>query len=174
MAIQEQLMITAAQQEQTEGYKYLMDRYARQVQLLVAQMVPDARDVEELTQDAFVRAFAHLKDFEPERGSFSTWLSRIAYNTALNHLRGRSFEPLPLKEEHFAPTDEQDDEEMDRFSLLDKAIDRLRPEERTLLHLRYYEGRSLGEIAEVTEVAVGPLAKRLQRIRQKLSKLIGK
>ena len=53
-----------------------------------------------------------------------------------------------------------------------EAIDRLRPEERTLLHLRYYDGQSLQEIAEVMDVAAGPLANRLQRIRQKLSKLI--
>ena len=56
--------------------------------------------------------------------------------------------------------------------LLDKAIDSLRPEERTLLHLHYYEERSLAEIAEVMDVAAGPLASRLQRIRKKLRKLL--
>ena len=71
------------------------------------------------------------------------------------------------------PLDEEQAHEAKRLSLLDKAIDRLRPEERTLLHLRYYEERSLSEIAEVMEVGAGPLANRLQRIRQKLSKLIG-
>jgi RNA polymerase sigma-70 factor (ECF subfamily) len=55
---------------------------------------------------------------------------------------------------------------------LDKAIESLRPEERTLLHLHYYEERSLAEIAEVMDVAAGPLANRLQRIRQKLKKLL--
>lgn len=55
----EQQMIDVARQGKAEGYKYLMGRYGRQIQLLVAQMVPDARDVEELTQDAFVRAFEH-------------------------------------------------------------------------------------------------------------------
>ena len=173
MAIQEQQMIIAAREGQADGYKYLMDRYGRQVQLLVAQLVPDARDVEELAQDAFVRAFEHLKDFNPERASFSTWLSRIAYRTALNHLRSRGFAPLPLDEELYAPPEEagaQDEEEM--LMLLDKAIERLRPEERMLLHLRYYEERSLGEIAEVMEVKAGPLANRLQRIRQKLKNLI--
>ena len=64
--------------------------------------------------------------------------------------------------------------EAERLALLDKAIESLRPEERSLLHLRYYEGHSLGEIAEVMEVQAGPLANRLQRIRQKLSKLIGR
>ena len=189
MADQEKQMILAAQRGQADGYKYLMDRYGRQVQLLVAQMVGDVRDAEELTQDAFVRAFKHLSDFDPERASFPTWLSRIAYNTALNrlrlskaknHLRSRGLASMPLDEERYRPPDgalwAQDDEETaarnERLMLLDKAIESLRPEERTLLHLHYYEERSLAEIAEVMDVAAGPLANRLQRIRQKLKKLL--
>lgn len=173
-------MILAARKGQAQGYKFLMNRYGRQVQLLVAQMVSDMRDVEELTQDVFVRAFEHLSDYDPERASFSTWLSRIARNMALNHLRSQGYEPLSLNEEQYSPPDVpgwvQDDEatdEAERLTLLDKAIESLRPEERSLLHLRYYEGHSLGQIAEVMEVQTGPLANRLQRIRQKLSKIIG-
>ena len=146
-------MIQAARKGQVQGYKFLMNRYGRPMQLLVAQWVTDMRDVEELTQDIFVRAFEHLSDYEPERASFSTWLSRIAHNISMNHLRSQGFEPLPLNEEQYAPPDvpqwAQGDEatdETDRIALLDKAIDSLRPEERLLLHLRYYEVHSLGEI----------------------------
>ncbi len=129
MADQEKQMILAAQRGQADGYKYLMDRYGRQVQLLVAQMVGDVRDVEELTQDAFVRAFRHLSDFDPERASFPTWLSRIAYNTALNHLRSRGLASMPLDEERYRPPDgalwAQDEEETaarnERLMLLDKS-----------------------------------------------------
>lgn len=169
-------MILAARKGQAQGYKFLMNRYGRQVQLLVAQMVTDMRDVEELTQDVFVRAFEHLPDYDPERASFGTWLSRIAHNIALNHLRSRGYEPLSLNEEQYSPPDVPvwaQDDEAEQLTLLDKAIESLRPEERSLLHLRYYEGQSLGQIAEVMEVQTGPLANRLQRIRQKLSKLIG-
>lgn len=176
MEQQEQQMTDAARRGQSDGYRYLMERYRRQVQLLVAQVVPDARDVEELTQDAFVRAFEHMKDFNPERASFSTWLSHIAYNTALNHLRSQGFAPLPLNEEQYAPPDDstwaQDEGDDELLSLLDSAIDRLRPEEKALLHLRYYEGHSLIEIAEVMDIKAGALANRLQRIRQKLKNLI--
>ena len=175
-------MISAARKGQAQGYKYLMNRYGRQVQLLMAQMVEDVRDVEELTQDVFVRAFEHLQDYDSARASFDTWLSRIAHNTALDHLRSQGYTPLPLDDEQYTPPDAllwaQEEEEATReaehLTLLDQAIDRLRPEERSLLHLRYYEGRSLGEIAEVMEVAAGPLANRLQRIRQKLKSIISK
>lgn len=179
MTEMETQMIQAALQGQAQGYRFLMNRYGRQVQLFVAQWVTDMRDVEELTQDVFVRAFEHLSDYDPQRASFSTWLSCIAHNIALNHLRNQGYDPLPLNEEQYSPPDvpewAQDEtaNEAERLTLLDKAIDSLRPEERSLLHLRYYEGHSLGEIAEVMEVQARPLANRLQRIRQKLSKLIG-
>ena len=173
-------MILAALKGKAQGYKYLMNRYGRQVQLLVAQMVEDVRDVEELTQDVFVRAFEHLSDYDSSRASFSTWLSRIAHNTALDHMRSQGYTPLPLDDEQYMPPDtlqwaqeeEETTHEAERLMLLDKAIDRLRPEERSLLQLRYHEGRSLCEIAEVMEVAAGPLANRLQRIRQKLKTII--
>lgn len=174
-------MISAAQKGQAQGYKYLMNRYGRQVQLLVAQMVEDVRDVEELTQDVFVRAFEHLQDYDSARASFGTWLSRIAHNTSMNHLRSQGYAPLPLDEGQYTPPDgllwaqeEETTHDAERLTLLDKAIDCLRPEERSLLHMRYYENRSLGEIAEVMEVAAGPLANRLQRIRQKLRSMISK
>lgn len=173
-------MISAACEGKPEGYRYLMSRYGRSVQLLVGQMVEDDRDVEELTQDVFVRAFKYLADFDPARASFSTWLSRIAHNAALNHLRSHGYAPLPLREEQYTQHELQlpipDSagilSETDRLAQLDDAIDRLRPEERSLLHLRYYEGRTLGEIAEVMDVPTGPLASRLQRIRQKLKRIM--
>ena len=181
MTDQEQQMILAARRGQAEGFRYLVERYGRRVQLLVAQTVGDSRDAEELTQDAFVRAFSRLSDFDPQRASFSTWLCRIAYRTALNHLRSRGLATTPLREEHYPQPDVPLWEELDgdgaggdlRLALLDKAIDRLRPQERTLLHLRYFEEHSLAEIAEVMDVAEGPLANRLQRLRWKLRKLMG-
>lgn len=176
----EQQMILAAKNGQAEGYQYLIQKYQHQTQLLVAQLVPDTRDVEELTQDAFVRAFENLSDFDPMRSCFSTWLSHIAYNHALNHIRSQTPTPYRLYNESITLPDistwENDDAEMTqeakRLSLLNTAINRLRPEERTLLHLRYFESYSLGEIANIMKVAEGPLANRLQRIRQKLRKLI--
>lgn len=173
-------MIQAAREGEAQGYRYLMNRYGRQVQLLVAQMVADVRDAEELTQDVFVSAFRHLDDFDPARAQFATWIGRIAHNAALNHLRRQGYEPLPLHDEHCqpddtsltSPFDSSADPAADRLAQLDDAIGRLRPEERELLHLRYYEEQSLGQMAELTGLAAGPLANRLQRIRDKLAKLM--
>ena len=83
MTEMETQMIQAALHGQAQGYRFLMNRYGRQVQLLVAQWVTDMRDVEELTQDVFVRAFEHLSDYNPERASFITWIGCIAQQHCL-------------------------------------------------------------------------------------------
>ena len=169
----EQRMIDAARRGQPEGYGYLMTRYGRQVHLLVSQVIPDARDAEEVAQDAFVRAFDRLEAFDPERGSFATWIGRRAWNLAMNAVRGKGLYNIDFRDNiDYIDELEEPDSEARRLTLLDEAVERLRPEERTLLHLRYYDSMSLAQISELMDVAAGPLASRLQRIRQKLSKLI--
>ena len=66
----EQRMIDAALRGEPEGYRYLMKRYGRRVHLLVSQVILDARDAEEVAQDAFVRAFERLDMFDQSRGTF--------------------------------------------------------------------------------------------------------
>ena len=184
----EQRMIDAARRGRAEGYKYLMTRYGRRVHLLVSAVMSDARDAEEVAQDAFVRAFERLDMFDGRRASFGTWIGRIAYNLALNAVRGQGSEGVDFLEsldslealdylDNLERLDNLDNiesiaPEARRLMRLDAAIERLRPEERTLLHLRYYDGLSLGEIAEVMDVEPGPLANRLHRIRQKIGKLM--
>ena len=177
----EQRMIDAARRGRAEGYKYLMTRYGRRVHLLVSAVMSDARDAEEVAQDAFVRAFERLEMFDGRRASFGTWIGRIAYNLALNAVRGQGSEgvisgearpEIPEIPDYPGEAGEPAPEAR-RLMRLDAAIERLRPEERTLLHLRYYDGLSLGEIAEVMDVEPGPLANRLHRIRQKIGKLMG-
>lgn len=170
----ERRMIDDALRGRRQGFDFLMTRYGRHVHLLVSQLLSDARDAEEAAQDTFVRAFGSLSTFDPRRGSFASWIGRIAWNTALNALQGKGEVGLDLLE-NIDYLDKLEDMEPDNRTLilLDKAIDRLKPEERTLLHLRYYEGKTLGEIAEITDIETGPLASRLHRIRKKLSKLMG-
>ena len=73
----------------TEAFSYFMDTYGQQVFTLIVRMVDSEEDAEELTQDTFMKAFSHLSSF-CGHSSFSTWIYRIAYNTALSALRKRA------------------------------------------------------------------------------------
>lgn len=165
---------------EAQGYRRMMERYGRQVQLVVAQLLERQADVEEVTQDTFLKVFNTLARYDERRASLSTWISRIAYNTALNRMRTSRPKTVPLEPEaidalgeagHLYNLEDTDIRE-EHLALLDEALGCLRPEERLLVHLRYYEGRSLSEISYVVDVGPEALASRLQRIRHKLYRLI--
>ena len=177
----EQQLIDRLLKGEAQGYSDLVSRYGRQVQLVVAQMVEDEDDVAELVQDVFMKVIDHVGEYRADRATLGTWLSRIAYNVAANHLRGWRPKIISLAGEaldylesldNIGSVDDDLEITEERIALLDEAIGQLRPEERLLVHLRYYEERSLSEISYVMDVKEGALASRLQRIRHKLKQLI--
>lgn len=153
----------------SDEYGYFVKTYSAQVLDFVSRMVSDAGDAEELAQDAFVRAFRALEQFNG-RSSWLTWVLRIAYNTALNHLKRQrqqwlSIDDLPLAD---TPDDDLSTDREERIQQLDAAIDRLPTDEQLLLHLYYYDDRPLRDIAYIIDAEPGLLATRLHRIRKKL------
>ena len=153
----------------SDEYGYFVKTYSAQILDFVSRMVSDAGDAEELAQDAFVRAFRSLEQFDG-RSSWLTWVLRIAYNTALNHLKRQrqqwlSIDDLPLAD---TPDDDLSTDREERIQQLDAAIDRLPADEQLLLHLYYYDDRPLRDIAYIMDAEPGLLATRLHRIRKKL------
>ena len=151
-------------------YTYFVKRYSQQVLDFTARMVSCLADAEELAQNAFIKAFNKFEKFE-KRASFLTWVSRIAYNEAINHLKRRKLHYVEIDEVPVA--DSQLDEELstgneERIRLMEDALDNLPPDERMLVHLYYYEDKPLNEIAYVMDAEPNSLAVRLHRIRKKL------
>ena len=86
-------IITQILAGKTGEFAYFLDTYGTQVFSLIVRMVGSEEDAEELTQDTFMKAFEHLSSFNGN-SSFSTWIYRIAYNTALSALRKKQTEVL--------------------------------------------------------------------------------
>lgn len=87
----ESYIITRILAGKTEEYAYFLDTYGQPFFSLIVRMVNSEEDAEELTQDTFMKAFEHLSSFNG-KSSFSTWIYRIAYNTALSFLRKKNVE----------------------------------------------------------------------------------
>lgn len=153
----------------SDEYGYFVRTYSAQVLDFVSHMVSDAGDAEELAQDAFVRAFRSLGQFDG-RSSWLTWVLRIAYHTALNHLKRQRLQWLSIDDLPLADTTDGDlgTDREERIQQLDAAIDRLPADEQLLLHLYYYDDRPLRDIAYIMAAEPGLLATRLHRIRKKL------
>lgn len=162
---------------ETEAFADLLGRFEAKVYSLVARLVGIEAEAEEVTQDVFVQTYTHLADFRAE-ADFSSWLYRIAYNTALMHLRRRRAVTLPMDERLIdSVTDEMADSALaeateERIALLEKALKRLSPEDRTAVTLFYFEKRSTREIAFVLGTTVSNVTTRLYRVRKRLYLLI--
>lgn len=152
-------------------YAYFVNQYSQQVLDFTTRMVGNRADAEELAQNAFVKAFNKFEKFE-QRASLLTWVSRIAYNESINHLKRRKLHYVDIDEVPVADCSQLDEElstgNEERIRLMEDALDNLPPDERMLVHLYYYEDKPLNEIAYVMDAEPNALAVRLHRIRKKL------
>ena len=173
MLMDEQRLIVRILEGHAEDYGYFLERYGGEVFAIVSRLVPNREDAEELTQDAFVRAYSRLDSFIG-RSSFSTWVCRIAYTVAVSWLRKKRIKYLSI-DDHPHASDAEVDEVLDDESRLEdlrEAISLLKPDEQMLLELFYFESRPLADIAYILDVEPGTIATRLHRIRRKLYSLM--
>ena len=154
----------------------LLADYGPMVFRMVVRMVEQAEDAEEVYQDVFVKALTSISTFDERKASLATWLSRIAYNESVNHMRRNRMDFVLLDDNEMEtavedlPSDHHNDEQA--VILLEQAMALLPTTEQTLLSLFYYENRSLQEIAYITDSKPTTIGSRLSRIRKKLYHLI--
>jgi RNA polymerase sigma-70 factor (ECF subfamily) len=171
-ALTETELVEAVRQGRREGQTEMVSRYAERVFAMIARQVPDMMDAQELTQDAFLRAFSHIDSYDSHKASLSTWLCRIAYRLTLDHLRRRR-PVIVAMEDNTDISDEELEAELstgreERIEQLMEVIDELPDDERMLLTLYYFEDRPLAEITYITGIEPAALANRLYRTRKKL------
>jgi RNA polymerase sigma-70 factor (ECF subfamily) len=165
-----------------DGFRTLVARHQRSVYNLLVRMLRNPAVAEELAQETFLKAYSGLRTFD-SRYKFSNWILRIAHNTAIDALRRRgprevSFdEPAEAEQTRLgdALVDQGSDdairriERQDTARVLNAALDRLRPEYRRMVVLRYQEERSYEEITEITGVPLGTVKSYLHRARAEMA-----
>jgi len=156
-----------------EDFARLVQQHAPQVLDFTARLLSDLREAEEVAQDAFVKAFRQLSSFRGD-SSFATWVCRIAYHEAIDHLRQRAPYTVDISEVATLSDDEEDlsTGREERILLMEEAIDDLPPGDQLLLHLYYYEDQPLRDIAYIMDAEPNSLAQRLHRIRKRLLRMI--
>jgi RNA polymerase sigma-70 factor (ECF subfamily) len=165
--------IEKIQAGETECFAFLLKRYSRPVFSLIVKIVGNREDAEELTQDVFLKAYRSLASFQGN-SSFSTWLYRIACNTAVSATRKKKHEWLPVEEaalenvaEDVTETLAQADSE-EQLARLEQALEQLLPDERALILLFYMQEKTVEEMASITGLTLSNVKVRLHRIRKKM------
>ena len=170
----ENIYIKRILEGETNLFSYFAERYSRSIHSLIIRIIQSKEDAEELTQDTFLKAFRKLDTFKGEC-SFSTWLFRIAYNTAISAIRKKRI-ILPIIDDAMLEgvSDElvdsifEDDEDEIRLQKLEAAITKLTVEEKMLITLFYTDNKPVAEIAYLLELTTDNVKVRLYRVRKKL------
>ena len=157
----------------TEEFAYFLNTYGQRVFTLIVRMVNSESDAEELTQDTFLKAFQHLASFKG-KSQFSTWIYRIAYNTALTALRKKHIELIVDEKLWHIISDTETDNLLNNTSerqieKLREAIELLSAEEKALITFFYEEEKGINEIATITRQSKSNIKVKLHRLRKKLA-----
>lgn len=137
----------------------------------VAGMLRDRDAAEEITAQAFERAYRRRQSFNPKRGNRRAWLFGIARNAALDELRRRGRQAALVtdpEDEAAAGAAEDAAEASIRRSTVRTAIARLAPRDRELIALKYFAGLANPEIASVVGISESNVGTRLHRVIEKL------
>jgi RNA polymerase sigma-70 factor, ECF subfamily len=175
-------VVGAALRGVPEACEEIVRRYERPIFGLIARMVRDEAQAEDLTQDTFLKMFRALARYDPAM-RFSSWLFRIAHNTAIDYLRQRRLlvvtpvddpddeaDPLQALPDPAAISPERSAERAELTVAVEHALDRVRPDYRAVLVLRYQEGLEYQEIADIIGAPLGTVKTFLHRARRDLAR----
>ena len=175
-------LIDMALQGDEKAFETLLNKYRNLVFSIMIKMVRNHQEAEDLTQEAFMKAFNSLSSFNDEF-AFSTWLMKIASNNCIDFLRKRKLrtysihEPIQYKDEKIEidipdhePTPEKQLLQSERAKMIQSAIDELPERYRYVILLRHKEEKSYEEISEILNLPLGTVKAQIFRAREILNK----
>ena len=177
-------LINRAKSGDSKSYDKLLKKYKNSVYSLVLRMVRNSQEAEDLTQEAFIKAFNSLDSFNEEY-AFSTWLYKIATNNCIDFFRKRKLQtysldkPIQYKDseiQHEIPDPDLNPEKSimatERNKLIKEAINKLPEKYYRAIVLRHSEEKSYEEISEILGLPLGTVKARIFRAREMLNKAL--
>lgn len=179
------LVTRAVEKHDQAAYAELLDRYKESVYFLLLKMVNNKDDAEDLTIEAFGKAFKNITQYTPNY-AFSTWLFRIATNNCIDFIRKKRTVTLSLDRTFSngegsemtmdvrseTPDPEETMIRKQKNVLMRSLVDKLKPRYRTLIELRYFQELSYEEIAERLDLPLGTVKAQLFRSREFLYNIV--
>ncbi len=173
------VLVDMAKKGDEKAFASLMNRYRDSIYFLLLKMVSNTSDAEDLTIEAFGKAFRNLDSFTPDF-AFSTWLFKIATNNCIDFIRKKQASPSPIDQLQDdldsltvnIQSDLPDPEETlindQKIAVLRGIVNQLKPRYRRLIELRYYKEYSYEEIAKELDLPIGTVKAQLFRAKNLL------
>ena len=161
-------------QGEVNAYARLVEKHKDMVYTIALRITRKKEDAEEIAQDAFLKAFEHLKEFK-KQSKFSTWIYRIAYNAAISRIRRKSLETTLLDENMIEEVpEEQVQQEMEGLhedeqrKMIDMALEQLNELDYLIITMFYLKEKSIDDITEITGLTKSNVKVKLHRIRKRM------
>lgn len=168
----EQLVALFIETQKNLYFEQLYDRYADKVYRKCLSFVKDDAKAEDFTHDIFLKLVLNLSSYR-ETAKFSTWLYSITYNYCIDQTRiAKKYSEVGL-DENYDVSDNDNDAEISEFEAqhLNKAMQQILPEEKSILMMKYQDDLTIKEISESLEISESAVKMRLLRAKEKLRKI---
>jgi len=177
-------LVNQAIEGDEKSYAELMGRYKDAIYYMLLKMVNNKNDADDLTIEAFGKAFKNLRQYTPNY-AFSTWLFKIATNNCIDFIRKKKANLISLDQTNddqdsngssFIKADTLDPEEdmikTQRINQMRDVVAKLKPRYKMLVELRYFKEYSYLEIADELNLPIGTVKAQLFRARELLLNII--
>ena len=176
-------LVEEARKGNEKAFARLMNRYRDSIYFMLLKMVSNPSDAEDLTIEAFGKAFRNLDSYTP-KFAFSTWLFTIATNNCVDFIRKKQMSPAPYDSyqdnidnvtvniQSDLPDPEESLINHQKIAALKDIINQLKPRYRTLIQLRYYKEYSYEEIAAELKIPLGTVKAELYRAKTLLYNIL--
>lgn len=170
-----------------KAYAELLERYRDSIYFMLLKMVNNRDDADDLTIEAFGKAFKRLEQYTPDF-AFSTWLFKIASNNCIDFIRKKKQNTVSIDQTY--KDDEGGEMTMDlkanvlnpeekaikkqKIKLMHEVVQKLKPRYRSLVEMRYFQEMSYEEISEKLELPLGTVKAQLFRAREFLAEILKK
>jgi len=184
-AEEDRILVSAAKSGDQKAFEDLMKKYRKSVYYMLLKMVYNPDDAEDLTQEAFAKAFTSLHKFD-SKFAFSTWLFRIATNNCIDFIRKKKLltysidQPvdedsdrpffIDIRDKNYNPNEEMIHSE--RSQIIHEAVEKLPQRYKILVQLRYFDEKAYEELADELNLPLGTVKAQLHRARELLNELL--
>ena len=179
------LLVDSAKEGEQKAFAELMQRYNKPVYHMILKMIKKPNDAEDLTIEAFAKAFKNLEKFNPQY-TFSTWLFRIATNNCIDFIRKKKLDTMSI---HSTYTDDNGENvsidirdaglnpqevaiKNQKIEIMRHIVTQLPPKYQILVELRYFKELSYDEISKELQSPLGTIKAQLHRARELLQELV--
>lgn len=179
--ISDEALALSAQGGDLDAFDEIVRRHQKRLWSFLFKFCPHQSELEDLVQSAFIKAYKNIDKWRPS-GSFKAWLMRLAVNIGYDHYRKRKNEPISIAQRGEGQTEldpfeslagrEENESSHPNADLIEQMLLKLKPEDRLIVTLQYYEGLSLPEIAEQMGWSLSNAKIKSHRARRKLEKVM--